>query len=1301
VADQRQSKLASQVLKARELLEREARDQLEGMFNILPSGEVLDESPGDPVLRSKLLDLIEHHKAAGASPKRAVDRVVRESAFTTLNRFAALKMAECRGIVRECVSDAIRSTGIRELADCAPGLHQACDDGGYRLLIESVMDEVSIDLQLLFDRRSPTTQLWPRPKAVEELLEILNTPDLNGIWEEDETIGWVYQHFNGDDAKKMRDASSTPRNSQELAVRNQYFTPRYVVKFLIDNSLGRIWFEMRGGTTRVSSTTNMMIEPAGNAPRGRRDPRDLTVLDPAVGSGHFLLYAYDLLELIYEESWSDTASPPWEETGTSLRDEYQSLSELRLAIPGLILRHNLFGVEIDARAAQIARLSLWMRAQRSYEAQSIPIDRRPAISRTNIAVAEPLPGDNALLEDFLLGVEPVGTLLRVEEHIRQTLHNASQEAGPLFRSSDSSFWENAEAQILRALRNYATDARSDSPAARKMFAEDAEQGIAFLDISQRRFDVVVMNPPFGAPSRPSKAYIDEQYRAWRYDLFPCFVSRGLELLRPGGRLGALTPRTGFFLSRLETWRRKCLYEEGAIELVADLGLKVLEGALVEVAAYVIARDGSADRITSIDCLKAAGSDKGALLQTAVADLKEGRDCAIAHVSARSSFAHTPLAALLYWAPESILQVFRSYDTLDGDETHVREGLHTSDNERFVRLWWEVPASRIQDESFVSFAKGGDYAPYYSDLHLLLDWRSEGEAILASKHGVVPSRHLYLKPGLTYTRRTASAFSCRPLPAGSIFSESGPMIWSADQDQLALELALLMSTPVRGMIEFMVGSGDAAESVGAARHFLSGLIGRVPVPRPSDQDRGELERAARECVELTRENERGSEINRCFGSPPEIVANASFSEGLTSARTLKRERELKILEDCLLIDHRVSELYGFDDEALRAVEVEVGSPVARYPRKDVRVEELQHAAGLGIDALVDAAYAQVQLRGISKQAFLADRRLEILCHLHQCHPASLPADALATPTEARDAASGVISYLVGCAIGRWDVRLVSGAKRSLPGVFENLPSGSPGMLLPSENHSGSSAGNPIAVPEAGILVEDAAGLFEAVRAAGRVIWGERQPEVEQELCDALGIRSVEEYLARPGGFFADHLKRYSKSRRKAPIYWPLSTGSGSYTVWIYCHRLTSDTLFRLVSEHLDPKIREAEEDRIRTEASQTRAAGREAAKLARLAGELTELEQDLREMKTEVLRVAELPYRPDLCDGVQITAAPLWKLFRLPAWRRALETTWKKLEKGEYDWAHLAYEIWPDRVRGKCKTDRSLAIAHDLEDELTT
>ena len=241
--------------------------------------------------------------------------------------------------------------------------------------------------------------------------------------------------------------------------------------------------------------------------------------------------------------------------------------------------------------------------------------------------------------------------------------------------------------------------------------------------------------------------------------------------------------------------------------------------------------------------------------------------------------------------------------------------------------------------------------------------------------------------------------------------------------------------------------------------------------------------------------------------------------------------------------------------------------------------------------------------------------------------------------------------------------------------------------------------PMLVAWDGILVDDRDSkddIILRVREAFQVIWQNRADAIEREACDILGVKTLRDYFRKATGFFADHLKRYSKSRRQAPIYWPLSTASGSYTLWLYYHRLTSDTLFNAVNNCVNPKVADAERRIQNAEARLETAAGAAGTKVRDEVDELKAFRDELLDLKKKLLRVAELPYYPDLNDGVIINAAPLHKLFRLPKWAKACEECWKKLEKGEYDWAHMALEIWPDRVREVCKKDRSIAIAHGLE-----
>lgn len=614
---------------ARRLLQQEYAEQLDATFDIRPSGKILEHpgshlSPKERLERSKLVAAIDYRVSdAIASRIEAIASVVRDAAFTTLNRFAALKMLEARGLVQECVSSGINSSGFTEFCGLAPGVTLLPEDAGYRLYLESLFDELSTEIKVLFDRRDVPSMLWPRRNALTELLRILNAPDLAEIWGDDETIGWIYQYFNSkDERQKMRDESQAPRNSRELAVRNQFFTPRYVVEFLVDNTLGRTWMEMHPDSNLVERCDYYVELEDERAHREPKDPREFRILDPACGSGHFLLYSFDLLQTMYEEDWLG------DEAGEgSLRTEYPTIDLLRRDLPRLIVENNLYGIDIDPRCAQIAALTLWMRAQRSWQEYGVPPADRPPIRQTHIVVAEPMPGESAMVEEFAASLSPpllgtlfkkmvatmtlageMGYLLKVEEALEGEISKARTEFTKALSQpqrlpgledvgqpesldhsgiDDAGFFDHAEHLLLGALSTFATEASGAEGTRRRLFADDAAHGVAMIELLRRQFDVVLMNPPFGAGSLKAKQVFDRSYPKTKNDLYAAFVERGIDLLVPRGMLGAITSRTGFFLSSFQKWREDIILETAPPTVFADLGFGVLDGAMVEVAAYAL------------------------------------------------------------------------------------------------------------------------------------------------------------------------------------------------------------------------------------------------------------------------------------------------------------------------------------------------------------------------------------------------------------------------------------------------------------------------------------------------------------------------------------------------------------------------------------------------------------------------------------------------------------------------------------------------------------------------------------------
>jgi hypothetical protein len=450
-----------------------------------------------------------------------------------------------------------------------------------------------------------------------------------------------------------------------------------VVEFLTDNTLGRIWFEMRKGDTKFKDQCSYMVrrpteiflkeceQPPKDAGEGRddlsqperfkfpvhiphrpkKDPRDLKVLDPACGSGHFLLYCFDLLLTIYEEAYADP------ELGPALQTDYPTLEDLRRHVPRLILARNLHGIDIDLRCSQIAALALWLRCQRAYLELGLKKDR-PKITRSNFVCAEPMPGEEQMLTDFSGQLEPrllgqlvkvvfdkmklageAGSLLKIEEEIRDAVSQARKQwlDGPIAIQSrlfdvgtplteqqrfdlsgvtDAQFFEQAEEKVVDALRAYAETSKNGQRLPRQLFTEDAVRGFAFVDLCHKRFDAVLMNPPFGTEPPSVKDYIENTYPDSKNDLYAIFVERGVELLLLRGTLGAISSRTGMFLSSLRKWRENTLMSNAGLTVLADLGMGVLDTAMVETAAYCVNRFGSEG---AVFLQASSASDKAATL----------------------------------------------------------------------------------------------------------------------------------------------------------------------------------------------------------------------------------------------------------------------------------------------------------------------------------------------------------------------------------------------------------------------------------------------------------------------------------------------------------------------------------------------------------------------------------------------------------------------------------------------------------------------------------------------------------------
>ncbi len=574
------------------------------------------------------------------------------------------------------------------------------------------------------------------------------------------------------------------------------------------------------------------------------------------------------------------------------------------------------------------------------------------------------------------------------------------------------------------------------------------------------------------------------------------------------------------------------------------------------------------------------------------------------------FRAVPGAPFAYAVSDELRRSFSKLDSVSSSGITVAEGLNTTDNDRFVRLNWEVGTGlsdrNPRDPTWIKLAKGGEHSLYYADLYLSVKWKDSGaemKAISKQLYGSETKRIYgqshYFRPGLTYSQRTQKGLSLRALPAGAIFNVKGPAIVSSDKSPLEL-LGIMNSVCFRILVELQTAFGS----------YNVGYLQRTPLPPQPTLYKTQIESLTRKAWSLKRTVDTIEETSHAFLLPATLRLRLGDYDPATI------EGELAAIQ--AEIDNIAFDLYGFSDS--------------------------DRAAALGSSGTVEEDDGGTDADDSDEH------------------------DGVATV----DQTDGLLSWAAGVAFGRFDWRLAAGERDAPPepDPFDPLPAKSPGMrpddAEPFYAHSG-------------ILVDDQGHPNDLTRLIEEVLARVQAPIPAD----------VRRWLQRD--FFPLHLKQYSKSRRKAPIYWPISTNSGSYTLWLYYPSLTDQTLFTAVNDFIEPKLKQVGQDvaALRTKGS---ARSRDDEKTFEA---LQTLELDLIELRDTLLAIAQT-YRPNHDDGVQITAAPLWQLFRHKPWQKILKDTWAKLEKGDYDWAHLAMAYWPDRVREKCETDKSLAIAHDLE-----
>lgn len=638
------------------------------------------------------------------------------------------------------------------------------------------------------------------------------------------------------------------------------------------------------------------------------------------------------------------------------------------------------------------------------------------------------------------------------------------------------------------------------------------------------------------------------------------------------------------------------------------------------------------------CLRLLGeTDKERAMREALTNTHDARR----FVTAPKDFEKIPNTPFGYWVGNKFRQKFQILPSLQMSAKRVCFGLSTKDDAQFLRLNWEVDSSS-RNLRWFCFVKGGEFSPYYANPHLVIDWENDGArlknfAIRRTKEifGVggwsrwINNWEYYFQPGLTWSRRSQVGLSIRVMPAGCIFSDKGPAIIADKQSSLETFLALCNSSAFKTLVSLQMVFGS----------YEVGAIQRTPVPNTEVYEGSQISKPAIESVNLKRNLDTSNEISHVFQLPALLQAQGTtLTERGTAWAQRVADADSQLAANQAEIDHLAFRLYGIDESEV----------ISRQP--SIVSEETSEAdAG---DEDTDEEETEQPI------------------------------------TDHRPLTADLLSYALGCAMGRWDIRYATGAQQfaPLPDPFAPLPVCAPASLMGEDNLplTNTPDAYPLEPDWDGILTDDEHhpdDIITRVRRVLDLIFDESSDAHEQEACQLLGVRSLRDYFRKttPDGFWQHHIKRYSKSRRKAPIYWLLQSSKRNYALWIYYHRLTHDTLYKARINYVEPKLRlEANNlDALRAQRAASTATGREARQFEKAFDAQESFISELGDFRDKLKRAADLVLNFDLNDGVVLNIAPLRELV---PWTEA-KKYWTDLTSGKYEWSSISQQL---RARGLVK-----------------
>ena len=1039
------------------------------------------------------------------------------------------------------------------------------DEQIYRKLLTAQCNDLHRAMPFLFEKIDDETELLLPENLLQSdsiVRKLVNEID-ESEWQEIEIIGWLYQFYI---SEKKDQVIGKVVKSEDIPAATQLFTPNWIVKYMVQNSLGAQWLATYPDSG-IRSNMEYYIAPAEQTPEVQAqidaitpkqlDPEAITLIDPAVGSGHILVEAYDLFRAIYLER------------GYTKREAARA-----------ILTKNLFGLDIDDRAAQMAGFALLMKACSD---DRTVLRNAPKLNVLALQESEGLDADalaKGLLPQERFEMVPSGDLM--PETLTQptlaakqptsleakaikalvTLFDGAKTFGSLITVPDAVMQSLPllDALLAKPLTGdlYLRQAQEDAQEALKPLVEQAR-------LLGGRYDCVVANPPYmGGKGMNAnlKAFAGKRYPDSKTDLFAIFIERNLEFAADRGSVAMITMQSWMFLSSYEKLRLKLLANE-TLTSMAHLGARGFDsigGEVVSTAAFVLKNVHMADFKGGYLRLIEGNSEAAKL-----SDFKQAianPDCGWFFRASASDFKKIPGSPIGYWVSNNFVKFFNNKNI---GEVTIFSGSQniTASNEKFVRNWHEVSIKNL-GERWRFYSKGGEFRKYYGNLWWVVDWSlAARDHYKNSPTGNLMSENLWYKKGITYTDITSRGFASRYLPEGCIYDKAGPSFHPLDK-QIDPMLAYLNTKAVN----------YALSVLNPTIHCQVRDVKHLPVPSITDDlsSSGSSLRAISQYDWDTYETSCEFKKNPLFDLREIYSSLKSGYDKLASSykSTILEMQSLEEKNNLLFI-----EAYGLQDELT----------------PDVPLSEIT-----------------------------------LTCNPHYRYGGDLT-DAEREARLKSDTMRELVSYAVGCMMGRYSL--------AEPGLIY-AHSGGVGFDPSRYGAFAADGDGIIPLTEEQWFADDVAVRIEEFLG---VAWPDAPVmETLTTLMDGLSMDKAGEpraalrsYLSKQ--FYKDHLQTY----KNRPIYWLFSSGKQkAFEALVYLHRYNEGTLARMRTVYVTPlmgKLQQrmadlqAEHDASSSSAEKTRKA-REKDKLAKQVIELRAFDEELRHLADQRITL-------DLDDGVKV------------------------------------------------------------------